>query len=126
MQEEEFLLLEQGVNDDLLSYDIDVREGYSSLQQKLRQLLIMENTPYTVYQQQSIQNCCQILQRNTIDYLKDVLFSCIHFIISVFVNDLMRILLISVVMLFLILFLIKVMLIVMLVFYLYFSLIRIN
>ena len=125
MQEEEFLLLEQGVNDDLLSYDIDVREGYSSLQQKLRQLLIMENTPYTVYQQQSIQNCCQILQRNTIDYLKDVLY-CIQFIISVFVNDLMRILLVNVAIHFLILFHIKVMLIVMLVFYLFSSLIRIN
>lgn len=119
MQEEEFLLLEQGVNDDLLSYDIDVREGYSSLQQKLHQLLIMENTPYTVYQQQSIQNCCQILQRNTIDYLKDVLY-CIQFIISVFVNDLMRILLVNVATLFLILFHIKVMLIVMFFFFLFF------
>ena len=39
----------------------------------------MENTPYTVYQQQSIQNCCQILQRNTIDYLKDVLFQFYSF-----------------------------------------------
>lgn len=119
MQEEEFLLLEQGVNDDLLSYDIDVREGYSSLQQKLHQLLIMENTPYTVYQQQSIQNCCQILQRNTIDYLKDVLY-CIQFIISVFVNDLMRILLVIVATHFLILFHIKVMLIVMFFFFLFF------
>lgn len=73
MEEEDFLLLEQGENDGLINYSIDVSEGAASLQQKLLQLLTVENTPFTPFQQQAVQNCCQLLQRETVNYLKEVL-----------------------------------------------------
>lgn len=72
MEEEDFLLLEQGENDGLITYSISVSEGISSLQQKLMQLLTVENTPYTPFQQQAVQNCCQLLQRETVSFLKEV------------------------------------------------------
>lgn len=75
VREEDFLLLEQGANDGLITYDINVKEGVASLQQKLRQLLTIEYSPYSLFQQQSVQNCCQILQRVTVDYLKEVVDS---------------------------------------------------
>ena len=68
------MLLEQGANDDLITYSINVSEGLSSLQTKLLQLLTVENTEFTPFQHQAVQYCCQTLQKETVNYLKDVEF----------------------------------------------------
>lgn len=66
------MLLEEGVNDGLLHYDIDVKEGVSTFRRQLEELLTAPDSPYVVFQKQAVQTCCTQLEQATVEYLKEV------------------------------------------------------
>ena len=65
-------MLEEGVNDGLLTYDVDVSEGVATFRTQLEQLLTSSSSEYFAFQRQAIQTCCATLQQATVDYLKEV------------------------------------------------------
>lgn len=72
LRDEEFLLLEEGVNDGLLHYDIDVSDGVRTFRTQLEQLLTAPSSAYLPFQKQAVQTCCTQLEQITVDYLKEV------------------------------------------------------
>ena len=72
MEDKDFLCLEEGMQDGLLQYYVDVSQGQQELGTMLEQLLASPNTPYFPLQQQSIHTCVGELTRGTMDYLKSV------------------------------------------------------
>ena len=71
-QKNEFLLLEEGKQQDLLKYSIDIREGEIILKNQLLQLLADQHSPYFGFQEISVKQCVNVLKGNTMDYLKNV------------------------------------------------------
>ena len=72
MREEDFLLLEQGVNDDLIKYSIDVHTGGQNFKNKLETLLTVDEQQFYQYQSRAIDVCVNILSHSTLDFLKEV------------------------------------------------------
>ena len=68
----EFLLLEEGKQQDLLTYSIDTRDGEIMLKNQLMQLLADRNSPYFGLQEVSVRQCVNVLKGNTLSYLKKV------------------------------------------------------
>ena len=72
MEDKDFLCLEEGMQDGLLMYYVDVSQGQQELGTMLEQLLASPGTPYFPLQQQSIHTCVGALTRGTVEYLKNV------------------------------------------------------
>ena len=72
MEDKDFLCLEEGMQDGLLMYYVDVSQGQQELGTMLEQLLASPNTPYFPLHQQSIHTCVGALTRGTVEYLKNV------------------------------------------------------
>lgn len=72
MMEQDFLCLEEGMQDGLFTYSIDVTKGTQELQRMLEELLTNSTSEYYVLQQQSVRACVSSLVRNTVEYLKTV------------------------------------------------------
>lgn len=72
MMDQDFLCLEEGMQDGLFNYSIDVSQGVQELQTMLEQLLTSPSSEYYSLQQQSIRTCVSSLVRSTVEYLKTV------------------------------------------------------
>lgn len=70
--DEDFLCLEEGVQDGLLIYSIDLEEGVQELRSMLEQLLTSAGSAYLSLQQQAVRTCVATLTRDTMEYLKNV------------------------------------------------------
>ena len=72
MMDQDYLCLEEGMQDGLFTYSIDVSQGIQELQTMLGQLLTNPSSDYYSLQQQSIRTCVSSLVRSTVEYLKTV------------------------------------------------------
>ena len=69
---DEFFYLEEGKQQDLLNYSINVNEGVELLQNQFIQLLTDKESRYYQLQEESIKICISVLKRNTEDMLMTV------------------------------------------------------